>query len=85
MPWRQFRNRLSPGKINSGVGMLESGVLLRGVAGKLNVSHSVISRMRNCHPSQSWQRTREDYKSTSEPFLVDSFSTSMVSERYVLE
>ena len=53
MPQRQFRNRLSPGKINSGVGMLESGVLQRGVAGILNVSHSVISRMRNCHPTRS--------------------------------
>ena len=45
----QFRNRLSPEEMNRGVGMLESGVLQRRVAGILNVSQSVISRMWNRH------------------------------------
>ena len=35
--------------MNRGVGMLESGVLQRRVAGILNVSQSVISRMWNRH------------------------------------
>ena len=42
MSQRQFRNRLSPEEMNLGVGMLESGVLQRRVAGILNLSQSVI-------------------------------------------
>ena len=49
MSRRQFRNRLSPEEMNCGVGMLESGALQRRVAGILNVSQSVISRMWNRH------------------------------------
>ena len=49
MPWRQFINRLSLEEMDSGVGILESGVLQRRVAGILNVSQSVISRMWNRH------------------------------------
>ena len=49
MPPGQFRNRLSPEKMNRGVGMLESGVSQRHVAGVLNVSQSVISGMWNHH------------------------------------
>ena len=49
MSQRQFRNRLSPEEMNRGVGMLESGVLQCHVAGILNVSQSVISRMWNHH------------------------------------
>ena len=43
MPRGQFRNRVSPEEINRGVGMLESGVSQRRVAGIFNVSQSVIS------------------------------------------
>ena len=49
MPRGYFRNRLSPEKVNRGVGMLESGVSQRRVAGILNVSQSVVSRMWNRH------------------------------------
>ena len=49
MPPGPFRNRLSPDEMNRGVGMLESGVSQRHVAGVLNVSQSVISGMWNRH------------------------------------
>ena len=49
MPRRQFKNHLSPEKMNRGIRMLESGVLQRRVARILNVSQSVISRMWNRH------------------------------------
>lgn len=49
MPRRQLRNRLSPEEMNRGVGMLEAGVSQRRVAGILNVSQSVVSRMWNRH------------------------------------
>ena len=45
----QFRNRLSPEEMNRGVGMLESVVSQRHVAGILHESQSVISRMWNRH------------------------------------
>ena len=45
MPLGQFRTCLSPEEMNHDVGMLESDVLQRRVAGILNVSQSVISRM----------------------------------------
>ena len=45
MPRRQLRNHLSPGEINRGVVMLETGDFQRRVAGILNVSQSVIFRM----------------------------------------
>ena len=45
----QFRKRSSPEEINRGVGMLGSGVWQWPVAGILNVSQSVISRMWNRH------------------------------------
>ena len=45
MPREQFRNRLSPEEMNHGVGMVGSGVTQRRVAGILNVSQSVISRI----------------------------------------
>ena len=51
MPRGQFRNRRSPEEMNRGVGMLESGVSQRCVAGILNVSQSVVSRMWNRHPT----------------------------------
>ena len=47
MPQRQFRNLLSPEKINSGIGMLESGVFQCRVAGILNVLHNMIFGMWN--------------------------------------
>ena len=47
MPRGQFRNRLSPEEMNRGVGILESGVSQRRVAGILNVSQSVVSRLWN--------------------------------------
>ena len=47
MPRGQFRNRLSPEEMNRGVGMLESGVSQRRVAGILNLLQSVVSRMWN--------------------------------------
>ena len=40
---------LSPEEMNNGVGMLESGVFQRHIAGVLNVSQSVIFRMWNRH------------------------------------
>ena len=49
MPQGQFKNRLSPEEMNRGVGMLESGVSQRRVAGILNVSQSVVSLMWNRH------------------------------------
>ena len=49
MPRGQFRTRLSPEEMNRGVGMLESGVSQRRVAGIIDVSHSVISGMWNLH------------------------------------
>ena len=85
----QFRYRLSLEDINRGVGMLESVVSQRHVAGILHGSQSVISRICNCHlthgdPTHTWRRMRQGYNSTSGPFFVDSVSTSMVSECYVL-
>ena len=49
MPWRQFRNCLSIEEMNRGVRLIEYGVLQRRVAGILDVSQSVISRMWNHH------------------------------------
>ena len=49
MPRGQFKNRLSPEEMNRGVRILESGVSQRRVAGILNVSQSVVSRMWNRH------------------------------------
>ena len=49
MPRGQFRIRLSREEMNRDVGMLESGVSHRHVAGILNVWQSVISRMWNRH------------------------------------
>ena len=49
MPRGQFTNRLSPEEMNRGIGMLESGVSQRRVAGILNVSQSVVFRMWNRH------------------------------------
>ena len=49
MPRRLFRNHLSPEEMNRGVGMLESGVFQRRVAGILNVSQSVIFWLWNRH------------------------------------
>ena len=45
MPQGQFRTRLSLEEKHRGVGMLESCVSQHRVAGILNVSQSVISRM----------------------------------------
>ena len=86
----QFRKRSSPEEINRGVGMLGSGVWQWRVAGILNVSQSVISRMWNrrlTHRGRSFTQTgprmRQGNNSKSGRIFVDSVSTSMVSERYV--
>ena len=62
MPQGQFRTRLSPEEINLGVGMLESGLSQRRVAGILNVSQNVIPNVDlSSNPqrsiAQTWQRT----------------------------
>ena len=47
MPQGQFRNSLSLEEMSRGVRMLESGILQHRVAGILDVSQSVLSRMWN--------------------------------------
>ena len=47
MPQGQFRNSLSLEEMSRGVRMLESGIMQRRVAGILDVSQSVLSRMWN--------------------------------------
>ena len=49
MPRSQLRNCLSPEEMKNGVGMLESGVFQRHIAGVLYVSQDVIFRMWNRH------------------------------------
>ena len=49
MSREQFRTRLSQEEMNHGVRMLESGVSQRRVAGAINVSQTVISRISNRH------------------------------------
>ena len=61
MPRGQFRNRLSPEEMNRGVVMLECGVSQRRVAGILNVSQSVVSRMWNRHLTHENPSHRNDW------------------------
>ena len=49
MPQGQFRNSLSLEEMNHGVRMLESGILQHRVAGILDMSQRVLSRMWNRH------------------------------------
>ena len=84
MPQRQFGNRLNPEETNRGVGILDSGVLQLCVAGILNVSQSVISRMWNLiYPTVILTDMAEDATGLQLDvrvnFFVDSVSTSMVS------
>ena len=77
--------------MDRGVGLLESVVSQRRVAGILNVSQSVISRMWIRHLSNRDPSHRHgggrDRSTTQRPdrFFVDSVATSTVSERFVLE
>ena len=69
MPQGQLRTRLSPKEMNRGVGMLESGVSQRRVAGNLNVSQSVISRMwirHLTHGDPSLRHDREHDRATTQ-------------------
>ena len=78
--------------MNRSVGMLESDVLQRHIAGVLNVSQSLISGMWNHHlthgdPSHRHVGGRDRAVTQHQDcFFVDSVSTSTVSESiYILE
>ena len=81
MPRKQFRNRLSSEEINSGVGMLESGVFQRCVAGIINVLQSVIFRMWNRHLTHRYPSHRHGggQQLDVRAVFVDSVSMSTVS------
>ena len=59
MPHTQFRNCFSSEEMNCDVGMLESGVSQRRVAGILNVSQSVVSLSYPRDPSHRHDRGRD--------------------------
>ena len=86
MPGRQFKNRISQEEMNPGVRILESGVLQRPVAGILNVSQGVISRMRNLHLTHIYPSQRHGMAENVtgiqldiRVFFVDYVWTSTVS------